>query len=208
MSVDASVLTEPLEDPLSSATAEPKKGPGRPKGKKDSSKRAPRSDAPPKSSRFAGQRTSLQKAIADQYSTIGLVMSMSPTTASAGVAMVEQSAQAAEAWVELADQNAAVRRALEQLMTGSAWTKLAMAHVPIAIALIGPRFDGLFGGGGSAASKPGRRGPGEAKKPPPPPPPHMADVVTMPPPPTPTTQADSAPFNPAFGDVPGDVSVG
>lgn len=215
MSVDPSVLSEPLEDPI---TGEPKpnKG-GRPKGSTDKEKRKPsrsrndatKADTPPRNSgRFAGNKTALQKGVADTYTTIGVALSFSPSLAPAGQAMAQQSQQAAEAWIELAETNLAVRRALESMLTTSAWSKLAMAHVPIVFAVIGSQ-PGMFGGGGT---RPGAasRATSPRNNPPPPTSPPPGATTTAPsspvtPPPPIGDDGPAVPFNPAFGDAVADA---
>lgn len=69
------------------------------------------------------------------------VMQFRPTTAQA---MAENAERCADAWVELASKNDAVRRAILALVEGGAWSGIFLAHAPILLTMIpegiGARF--------------------------------------------------------------------
>lgn len=52
--------------------------------------------------------------------------------------------RAADAWLDLAQKDAKVRKLLEKLTTGSAWGDVAMVHISMAIPILATR--GLLGG--------------------------------------------------------------
>jgi hypothetical protein len=85
------------------------------------------------------------------FGAMGL-MSFRPQAAQV---MAESADKCADAWMELADQNDSVRRALLAIMEGGVWGKIFAAHLPILVALIPesalpPMFRGVdvsqFGG--------------------------------------------------------------
>jgi hypothetical protein len=85
------------------------------------------------------------------FGAMGL-MSFRPKAATV---MAESADKCADAWMELADQNDSVRRALLAIMEGGVWGKIFAAHLPILVALIPesaipPMFRGVdvsqFGG--------------------------------------------------------------
>lgn len=63
--------------------------------------------------------------------------------AATGVAIVEHSQRATDAWLELADQNPAILAALGKFVEGSALAAVVVAHVPMLMPLAQSR--GLFG---------------------------------------------------------------
>jgi hypothetical protein len=54
----------------------------------------------------------------------------------AATAMANSAENCADAWVELADQNDNVRRALLAIIEGGVWGKIFAAHMPILLALL------------------------------------------------------------------------
>lgn len=54
-----------------------------------------------------------------------------------GKALMESAEGCARAWDELAEQNLAVRRVLQTLIEGGAWSGVAVAHLPLLIAVLG-----------------------------------------------------------------------
>ena len=68
------------------------------------------------------------------YVTCGFaVMMVKPEAAKA---IAESAERCADAWVELAKENDAVRRAVLFIIEGGAWGAVIVAHMPIALALV------------------------------------------------------------------------
>lgn len=76
----------------------------------------------------------LKAPIVDIY--IGLSLGLMPFNATVAKAVADSADQCAEAWVELAKTNPAVKRFLIRLATGSAAGKLFWAHSPILLAVV------------------------------------------------------------------------
>lgn len=68
------------------------------------------------------------------YTAIGIMLM--PINAGAATAVVQNSDECVAAWEDLAKQNDNVRRALLGIIEGGAWSKVIMAHMPIALAFV------------------------------------------------------------------------
>lgn len=141
-----------------SAAADPppgaKRRPGRPLGSKN---KRPLSDAQLAQRRNANANrtktastgrtgptdTQLRDAVANLYAVTGFGVSYADQEIGQTLAGIADTA--ADAWLHLAQQNPAVRRALVQLTTASSTGELLMAHAPL-MALVVARFTGAAAG--------------------------------------------------------------
>lgn len=133
----------PVDPAQASAAADPlpgaKRGRGRPKGSKDKAPRTPRQIASAQANlasarakqaqRVGPTDKQLEEAVAGLYAMTG--MGVGWFDQEIGLTIAECSERAAAAWMHLAQQNPAVRRALVQLTTATAAGELLTAHLPI-----------------------------------------------------------------------------
>jgi hypothetical protein len=93
----------------------------------------PEEKQPPKLS-VAGRRgTTLKQPLMAMYGTIGFAVGMAKPVL--GQAIMESAEQCAEAWDDLARQNASVKRVLEAMTKVSATGAVLSAHIPIIMAV-------------------------------------------------------------------------
>lgn len=102
------------------------------------SKKDEREDKKP----FGGNRTKTgavakltaadQRKITNFYSYLALAVA--PFNSKAAVALADNGEKCSEAWVELANQNIRVRKAILGMLEGGAWGMVIGAHVPIILA--------------------------------------------------------------------------
>lgn len=113
------------EKPQDAAPTPGKRGPGRPA--KNSASVPPKTVPMPKAGVIADQMSALYS-----FAAIPL-MAVKPKTA---VALMEQSDEIGKAWEQVAAANPKVRAALLGLAATSTWGALAMAHIPVVMALM------------------------------------------------------------------------
>lgn len=114
------------------------KGPPRKPGPKPKAA----SDTAPKGHKPLG-RPSLEKRLADQFAAIGLMVSVADPHC--GGVVVAGSERLAEAWSNLAKENATVKRILEGLLTTSAWGDALLSTAMIALPIL--RHHGMLPAG-------------------------------------------------------------
>lgn len=117
-------------------------------------------DKKPASKKPAGRPRALENQLAEFFSTIGLTVSM--VNADDGMVIVQNAEPLAKAWADLAAEDARVRKAIDRVMTGSAWGGVIFATGTVAMGIANNHgmLDGLTGGPDAD----------ETDEPPPPPP--------------------------------------
>lgn len=95
-------------------------------------KKEPRDKAP--TGRKPPGRPSLEKRLADQFAAIGLMVSVADPHC--GGVVVAGSERLAEAWSNLAKENATIKRILEGLLTTSAWGDALLSTAMIALPIL------------------------------------------------------------------------
>jgi hypothetical protein len=108
------------------APKEQKRAPGRPK-------REPKSDAEPRSPSLTGSLRTVRQNVELFYSMAGAAIQFRDSYC--GGAVISVSSNAAAAWVELAKKNEKVLAFWSTAGGATGWLSLAMAHLPIALAL-------------------------------------------------------------------------
>lgn len=107
--------------------------------------RAATGDKPAPRPKAAGRRKAkvdIRSSMTQLYVSVGMGLSMLPSkpgplgvpaTAAIGQTIAEQATVSADAWAKLADENPAVREALEKILTVSSVGALLAAHMPIVV---------------------------------------------------------------------------
>lgn len=115
---------------------------------KPKAKRARRATTQPTARRAPrAAKVDIQARVAELYSAAGMALSIVPSKPSAtgsgltvtteiGMAIASSAEQTAKAWKQLADENPAVRQAIERLLTVTAFGALVTAHLPIIMATL------------------------------------------------------------------------
>lgn len=92
-----------------------------------------------------GKKVDIAKGMAELYTVTGMGLSMVPTQKNiggvsanfaVGTSIVEQSAAIGDAWAKAADENPAIRDALEKVLAVSVVGTLVSAHMPIVMAAV------------------------------------------------------------------------
>ena len=109
---------------------------------KDSKPEAERAAAPERPARRAapGMRK-LHEQVTDLYVTLG-TMVVTPIDRLAGYLLVEQAEALAQTWIDLAETNPAVKRALSKLVEAGGWGGVLVAHGMVMMPVLANR--GMF----------------------------------------------------------------
>lgn len=108
--------------------------PGAGDGKPAASGKRPPKRTPPNSAKLRGQLTEL-------YVSIGTLV-VTPVDRLAGALMVAQAEDLAQTWVDLADANPAVKKALQRLVEAGGWGGVVIAHGMLLMPVLANR--GMF----------------------------------------------------------------
>lgn len=98
----------------------------------------PRPDSPPPkepSKETRGRPPVLQKQLEEMFLGIGMGVSVIGDTFD-GEVVAENAHELAEAWFKLAQQNAAVKKALEAMMQTGAWSGVIMTSAAVAVPIL------------------------------------------------------------------------
>lgn len=102
----------------------------------------PKTDTPPGRARRATPgSTKLKQQLTDLYVSIGTI-AVTPIDRLAGVLLVTQAEDLAQTWIDLAETNTAVKKALQKLVEAGGWGGVIVAHGMILMPVLANR--GLF----------------------------------------------------------------
>ena len=86
-----------------------------------------------KTNRPAGRPTGIEKQLYEFFTTVGTIASI--YNADDGMVIVQNAEPLSKAWADLAAKDARVKKAIETLMTGSAWSGVIFATGTVALAI-------------------------------------------------------------------------
>lgn len=116
-------------------TEEIKRPKRKPASKRTSAKKEDKEDtAGPTRKRTPSQRK-LKDDIAQVYGAIGLAL-LASGDAESGQAFLTNAEPLADAWIDLAEKDANVKRVLERLTTGSAWSAVIAGHIGLFLPIL------------------------------------------------------------------------
>lgn len=134
---------EPID--ISGAKTRPPRGEGRPKIKPkgdDGAQATPAEDFAQAAKPRQGKDRKLQDGLRDLYVQAGLIVDMGhiplgkPGLHVAAVNIITRAPTMAEEWMDLADQNPAVKEALNRFLSGTSLVGVVMAHAFLAIPVV------------------------------------------------------------------------
>lgn len=100
-------------------------------------------DSKPKATKTAPRKAALESRLAGAIVGLGTMLSAgaavtgSDALALDGIVVIQHSANLAAAINKVADQDPRVKAALEQMLTAGVWSGVAMAVIPVTIAVLG-----------------------------------------------------------------------
>lgn len=100
-------------------------------------------DSKPKATKTAPRKATLESRLAGNLVSLGTMLSAggavagSDALAADGLVVIQHSANLAAAINKVADQDPRVKAALEKMLTAGVWSGVAMAVVPVALAVLG-----------------------------------------------------------------------